>query len=227
MKFYSGHQSSGEKVLEWVHLLRSHKLLFFLLLLTGPFFFFFPLYVDRSAVQWMVQFRESLWFFFFQAVTRLGLSHYYLIASGIAFVLGMAGCRKCLRNPVFLFLSVALSGTIVNILKPLLGRSRPDLFLQKGIYRLDPMHFDYGNPDHYLWHSFPSGHAATALSVAVTMAIIYPTYRYFWLSLGLLVAVSRVVTMAHYPSDVWAGAMIGLFSSVLVRYWIMSRLRIE
>ncbi|MGK5638235.1 phosphatase PAP2 family protein [Streptomyces sp. URMC 126] len=74
--------------------------------------------------------------------------------------------------------------------------------------------------------SFPSGH--TAAAVAFTAAVI-PT----WPAAGALcavpaamVAVERVQSGAHYPSDVAAGAAIGLASAWLTRrapYLILRR----
>lgn len=66
--------------------------------------------------------------------------------------------------------------------------------------------------------SFPSGH--TAAAVAFTAAVV-PT----WPAAGALCAVSaamvaleRVQSGAHYPSDVAAGAAIGLASAWLIRH---------
>ncbi|MFD3541125.1 phosphatase PAP2 family protein [Streptomyces sp. NPDC058662] len=65
--------------------------------------------------------------------------------------------------------------------------------------------------------SFPSGH--TAAAVAFTAAVA-PTLPWAGAALAVpaaLVAVERVHDGAHYPSDVVAGAAIGLASAALVR----------
>lgn len=58
--------------------------------------------------------------------------------------------------------------------------------------------------------SMPSRHAAFAVLAAVFLSALYP--RLWWLvfALAVLVCVGRVVTGAHYPTDVIAGAAIGL-----------------
>lgn len=71
-----------------------------------------------------------------------------------------------------------------------------------------------GRPDN---SSFPSGH--TAATVAFTAA----TFRTWpWVGVGCtvptaMVAVQRVHSGAHYPSDVVAGAIIGMTAATLVR----------
>jgi membrane-associated phospholipid phosphatase len=40
---------------------------------------------------------------------------------------------------------------------------------------------------------------------------------------ALLIVASRLVLLAHHPSDVVAGAAIGLVGAMLVRYWFAAR----
>jgi membrane-associated phospholipid phosphatase len=60
--------------------------------------------------------------------------------------------------------------------------------------------------------SFPSGHTIAAFSIATVFADRYPRPRWHrWLAFGLagLVGCSRIPLQAHYPSDVFAGAVLG------------------
>ena len=60
--------------------------------------------------------------------------------------------------------------------------------------------------------SFPSGHSIAAFSIATIFADRYPKPRWHrWVAFGLagLVGFSRVPLQAHYPSDVFAGAVLG------------------
>ena len=43
------------------------------------------------------------------------------------------------------------------------------------------------------------------------------------LSMPLLIALSRLVLLAHHPSDVVAGALVGVIGAMLVRYWFAAR----
>ena len=38
-----------------------------------------------------------------------------------------------------------------------------------------------------------------------------------------LIALSRLVLLAHHPSDVVAGALIGVIGAMFVRYWFAAR----
>jgi membrane-associated phospholipid phosphatase len=43
-----------------------------------------------------------------------------------------------------------------------------------------------------------------------------------WIYAGVI-AVSRVAVHAHFPSDVVAGAFVGIFGAVLARHWFAAR----
>jgi undecaprenyl-diphosphatase len=61
-----------------------------------------------------------------------------------------------------------------------------------------------------LTFSFPSGHAASAVAAAVTLARLWPNGRLVLWLLAVLVAVSRIYVGVHYPLDVLGGAVLGL-----------------
>lgn len=66
-------------------------------------------------------------------------------------------------------------------------------------------------------HSFPSGHATTAFTMALIMA--HMINKKFWSVilplLATLAGYSRVYLGQHFPTDVLAGMCIGIISSVL------------
>lgn len=64
--------------------------------------------------------------------------------------------------------------------------------------------------------SFPSGHATTAFAAAGVVALMHPRLRAPALALAALVALSRVYLGVHHPSDVAAGALLGLALAVAV-----------
>jgi membrane-associated phospholipid phosphatase len=63
--------------------------------------------------------------------------------------------------------------------------------------------------------SFPSGHSAAAFAFATGSSAELPLLAPPLLALAGAVAYSRVHTGVHYPSDVAAGALIGLGSGAL------------
>ncbi|MEU9298673.1 phosphatase PAP2 family protein [Streptomyces sp. NPDC048266] len=65
--------------------------------------------------------------------------------------------------------------------------------------------------------SFPSGHTAAAVAFAAAAAPTWPWAGAACAAPMALVAIQRVHSGAHYPSDVAAGAAIGLAAAALVR----------
>ncbi|NWF29580.1 phosphatase PAP2 family protein [Streptomyces sp. PKU-EA00015] len=65
--------------------------------------------------------------------------------------------------------------------------------------------------------SFPSGHTAAAVGFTVAAAGAWPAAAAACAVPAAIVAVERVHSGAHYPSDVAAGAAIGMATGLLVR----------
>ncbi|MFJ8361823.1 phosphatase PAP2 family protein [Streptomyces sp. NPDC093984] len=65
--------------------------------------------------------------------------------------------------------------------------------------------------------SFPSGHTAAAVAFTASVAPSWPLAGGLCAGPAVMVVVERVQSGAHYPSDVAAGAAIGLASAWLVR----------
>lgn len=62
---------------------------------------------------------------------------------------------------------------------------------------------------HQSQSSFPSGHTVVAFAAATALCILYGRKLWFLYIPAALVALSRVLVGAHFPSDVLAGALIG------------------
>lgn len=92
------------------------------------------------------------------------------------------------------------------ILKPTFNRPRP-FAVDAGVTVID------AKPT---TGSFPSGHAAMAVAGAMAGARMLPGSAWVWWPLALIVSISRVYIGVHWPSDVMAGALIGLGTAWLV-----------
>ncbi len=64
--------------------------------------------------------------------------------------------------------------------------------------------------------SFPSGHTATAAGFAAALIWLYPQGRLLFTLLAVLVGCQRIVSGAHFPSDVCAGAAAGLVAATFL-----------
>jgi membrane-associated phospholipid phosphatase len=156
---------------------------------------------------------------FFNTITCLGDSKGYLIGSGILF-----GYLRYIRKnvswsqkPLFMFIAIASSGLLADLIKYTLGRYRPKMLFQDGLYGFDFLHVAYGMT------SFPSGHANTIAALAMALYYLFPRYGLLYFGLAVLVSLSRVVIGAHFLSDVVFGAYLGIVMTVLTRSCLESK----
>jgi membrane-associated phospholipid phosphatase len=155
----------------------------------------------------------------FDLTGRLGLTYGYLTAFGLAFVaLHWSGALPRLQPiarrmrafsaiPAFLFLSIAASGIVVDVLKFLFGRTRPKLLFGYGV---DEFGWIGLRPDHW---SFPSGHSATIVALMTALWFLWPQHVLFYILVAAIVSLSRVAVGAHYLSDVLGGALIAVLTT--------------
>mgnify|MGYP003333878985 CR=1 FL=1 len=116
------------------------------------------------------------------------------------------------RRVSALLVAMVLGGLVVHTLKRALHVDRPLAFF---------------GPDHPVFHvigehlrkgSMPSGHTTTAFTMAglMTLSLRLGWASIAWWALAALQGLSRVVVGAHWPSDVLAGAGLGLCLAPLV-----------
>jgi membrane-associated phospholipid phosphatase len=117
----------------------------------------------------------------------------------------------------FIFCAVAVSSLVTEVLKYCIGRGRPFVGGEANAFHFS--HFA-GNPAYY---SFPSGHATTAFALAFAVSVVWPKARLAMAAYALIIAATRLVLLAHHPSDVVAGAMVGIIGAMFVRYWFAAR----
>jgi membrane-associated phospholipid phosphatase len=117
----------------------------------------------------------------------------------------------------FLFLAVLTPILVGQVIKWIVGRGRP--FVGG---KADPFNFEpFAGTEAYA--SFPSSHAITAAALAFAVAALWPRARLAMIVYAMLIAASRLVLLAHHPSDVIAGAVIGVVGAMSVRYWFAAR----
>ncbi len=178
--------------------------------------------IDTAASAWartLPQWFEDI----FERITDLGLGGWFLFPFGFILL-----CLAAVTSPRltrltqgvvamltvrfgYLFLAIGLPGLFVTIVKRLIGRARPYV----------------GSPDNpfiyrpFVWApeyaSMPSGHATTAASAAIAIGALWPKSRPVMWLYALVIMFSRVVVLAHHPSDVIAGAVVGAVGALWLR----------
>jgi membrane-associated phospholipid phosphatase len=118
--------------------------------------------------------------------------------------------RPLRREADAMLCSVLVAGVVPDLFKYLVRRERPNRALVRRHDRRVPR---LGNA----WDSFPSGHAMhlSAIAASAQRLVPKPWRAPLWSALGALAA-TRIVLLAHYPSDVVAGWGIGAFINRIV-----------
>lgn len=119
--------------------------------------------------------------------------------------------RRHIRQLPFLLTISLGGGLVVDVMKLCICRARP--------YTIELSTATFGSTFGGLWpffsvgsrgQSFPSGHSATAVGFAVALTLLYPRGCWVFAASAWMVMASRVHRHAHFPTDVVAGAIVGL-----------------
>jgi membrane-associated phospholipid phosphatase len=117
----------------------------------------------------------------------------------------------------FVFFAVLAPLLAGEAIKWIAGRGRPFVGGKANPFNFEP----FAGTEAYA--SFPSAHAITAFALAFAVAAVWPRARALMILYALLIAATRLVLLAHHPSDVVAGALIGVVGAMFVRYWFAAR----
>lgn len=132
--------------------------------------------------------------------TWLLITHLGGTVSSVALAtLPLLGGGRLAEGARLAFGALAGSHLLVQLVKRTVGRPRPRPS-GDGVVHLTA-------PDRF---SFPSGHAAAAMSVAFGYAVAFPALIPVLAPLAVLVGVSRVCLGVHYPGDVLIGQALAL-----------------
>lgn len=154
-------------------------------------------------------------FMILRLITETGEGQWWLGSAAIVFVIAALTRRHNLaRWAALMLIAVGTSGVLANVIKVLVGKTRPALFFETERFGFEPWSFTH----HY--NSFPSGHATTFGAGAMVLALAFPRARLLFFAVGLVGALTRCALLAHYLSDVVAGlALGGSFGCASIHVW--------
>lgn len=119
---------------------------------------------------------------------------------------GFVWQRPSLRRVAWaVILAASIAGISANLLRFSVGRPRPNSLHSDGIY---------GPSIAYRMLSFPSAHAATAVATASTLIVSLPYVGWPVAVFAGGVMWSRMHRRRHHPSDVLAGAFLGVVAGL-------------
>lgn len=167
--------------------------------------------VDAEWMAWIVELRHPAWEVAARVFDVLGAGWFAVAVVPLA----AAGALLLVRRPwaaLVVILAPALSAGLVQLLKALFGRARPEDIL-----------LPLESP------AFPSGHASNAATLAVLAGLLVP--RLWVWALGTcfvaLMALSRTYLGAHWLTDTAGGALLGAAVPLLLWAALAGPLRRE
>lgn len=173
-------------------------------------------YVDKNLAEYLSARNFSDNVPFLKSFTRLGNNYLYIPL----FLIAALYFRWVKIKPLveqrfwFLWLCVMLPTVTCFVLKVLCGRARPDMWLDARYYGF------YGLQTKGTFWSFPSGHTTTVMGVILGLSIIFPRWFKTLITLGILVALSRILLTRHYLTDVLAAAWLAVIEIGLLVYYL-------
>jgi len=146
---------------------------------------------------------ESLWLD--TIVIFLGQYFEYVLILLLTLLL-IINSKKYFKMDLEVFFGAVLAKEIfVDVIRQVLPRARP--FVENQIYLLI---------DNATTPAFPSAHAAFYFAMATVVYLHNKKLGSLFFLSALLISVARVFSGVHWPSDIFAGSLVGIFSGFLV-----------
>ena len=167
----------------------------------------FLINLDGNILLWIQEYIRQDWMDgFWKGITMLGDSGWFWIALSLLLMVP----RQTRWIGITSLAAIVIGALITNVtLKNLVARTRPYEVVE-GLVLLIEKQRDY---------SFPSGHTCASFAAAgVYWRMLPKKFGIPLVILAAMIAFSRLYVGVHYPTDVLAGLLIGLFAAWAARH---------
>ncbi len=167
----------------------------------------FLINLDGNILLWIQEYIRQDWMEgFWKGITMLGDSGWFWIALSLLLMVP----RQTRWIGITSLAAIVIGALITNVtLKNLVARTRPYEVVE-GLVLLSEKQRDY---------SFPSGHTCASFAAAgVYWRMLPKKFGIPLVILAAMIAFSRLYVGVHYPTDVLAGLLIGLFAAWAARH---------
>lgn len=161
----------------------------------------------------------NLNFYIFKTINNWAGKHLWLDTLGIFFaqyfeyiliffllLFLVKNFKKHLPMVLKAFFGAVLAKEIfVDVIRQVLPKPRP--FIENQIYLLI---------DHAVTPAFPSAHAAFYFAIATIVYLHNKKMGFLFFGGAFLISIARVFSGVHWPLDILAGSLIGVFSACLI-----------
>lgn len=164
--------------------------------------------VDKTLFLWCNRYQQNrLILKLFREISRTGDGYMYIAIGVFALLLdpiqGLAFCTLGLA-------AFAIEIPSFITLKKWIRRDRPFVKIDTARNAITPS-------DKF---SLPSGHTTAAFVMASLIYVFYPEWAGLAFAWASLIGLSRVILGVHYPTDILAGALLGISCTQLAMIWV-------
>jgi len=174
---------------------------------------------DQSVIFFVSQnVGNPTWDIIMQSITETG-DTFYMLGFGIVALL----IKKTRRIGITLMILIVLSTLLTGYIKCGVDRDRPDFDYEGVLFPVEISRDTFALfCEGGLNASFPSGHAARSIIFAIVLGYVlsarFPRGCYLLFAYPVLVSISRIYVLQHFPMDVIGGAILGIMLAGVLAY---------
>lgn len=156
-------------------------------------------------VSFLTIFSWSIWWYLLSFVAWIG----FMAMAGVSLSSdGLENNWQKARSFLFMLFAIIFTNFLTILIKCIVGRYRPEIWMEEGIYGSIFFSFDF------LTSSFPTMAAGTVVAAMTSLWLIYPRYDIFYVFFALLMLFCLFASGKEFLSDTLFGGYLGLISTL-------------